>query len=60
MQLTPRMLNRTLLHRQHLLERTELPRMDLISHLVGLQAQETLPPYLSLRAQLRDFDPEDL
>ena len=57
MQLSPRVLNRTLLHRQHLLERSELPPTDLISHLVGLQAQETLPPYLSLHARLRDFGP---
>ena len=57
MQLSPRILNRTLLHRQHLLERSGLPPIDLIDHLVGLQAQETLPPYLSLNARLRDFDP---
>jgi hypothetical protein len=56
-QLSPRILNRTLLHRQHLLERSDLPPIDLIGHLVGLQAQETLPPYLSLNARLRDFDP---
>ena len=29
-------------------------------HLVGLQAQETLPPYLSLHARLTDFDPYDV
>jgi hypothetical protein len=56
-QLSPRILNRTLLHRQHLLERSGLPPLALISHLIGLQAQETLPPYLSLNARLRDFDP---
>ena len=29
-------------------------------HLVGLQAQENLPPYLSLHARLDDFDPYDV
>jgi hypothetical protein len=49
-----------LLHRQHLLERTELPMGDLARHLVGLQAQENLPPYLSLHARLGSFDPYDV
>ena len=44
--LSRRRLNRTLLHRQHLLERTTRPARD-ARHLVGLQAQENLPPYLS-------------
>jgi hypothetical protein len=29
----------------------------MVHHLVGLQAQESLPPYLSLAARLEDFDP---
>ena len=29
----------------------------MVDHLVGLQAQENLPPYLSLAARLDDFDP---
>ena len=29
-------------------------------HLVGLQAQENLPPYLSLAARLTSFDPHDV
>ncbi len=29
-------------------------------HLVGLQAQENLPPYLSLAARLTSFDPKDV
>ncbi len=48
--LTPRDLNRTLLLRQHLLERTTMPALTMVEHLVGLQAQENLPPYLSLAA----------
>lgn len=57
MQLTPRALNRTLLHRQRLLARSDVTAVDLIEHLVGLQAQETLPPYLSLNARIDGFDP---
>lgn len=57
MQLSARDLNRTLLARQHLLTRTTLEVPDMIGHLVGLQAQENLPPYLSLAARLDDFDP---
>jgi hypothetical protein len=56
-QLTNRDLNRTLLARQHLLARVDLPAHAMVEHLVGLQAQENLPPYLSLAARLADFDP---
>ncbi|MBA8802743.1 hypothetical protein FB382_001034 [Nocardioides ginsengisegetis] len=38
MRLSPRQLNRTLLQRQHLLERVDLEVPDLVRHLVGLQA----------------------
>ena len=60
MRLSPRRLNRTLLSRQHLLARTDaLPEgpENMVRHLVGLQAQEPLPPYLSLHARLDDLDP---
>ena len=57
MRLTRRRLNRTLLLRQRLLERTGATVTDLTAHLVGLQGQEPLPPYLSLHARLGDFDP---
>ncbi|MET1058798.1 MAG: winged helix DNA-binding domain-containing protein, partial [Nocardioides sp.] len=60
MQLTARDLNRTLLARQHLLERTSMPVAGMAAHLVGLQAQENLPPYLSLAARLEPFDPYDV
>lgn len=60
MRLTRRQLNRTLLSRQHLLERTSGTPQDLARHLIGLQAQENLPPYLSLHARLIDFDPYDV
>jgi hypothetical protein len=55
--LTRQRLNRTLLRRQHLLERVDATPEELSRHLVGLQAQETLPPYLSLHARLTSFDP---
>ena len=58
--LTPRRLNRTLLQRQHLLARADLPAATMVRHLVGLQAQDNLPPYLSLHARLASFDPYDV
>jgi hypothetical protein len=54
--LTRQRLNRTLLRRQHLLERVDATPEEMARHLVGLQAQETLPPYLSLQARLAAFD----
>jgi hypothetical protein len=58
--LTLRDLNRTLLLRQHLLERTKMPALQMVEHLIGLQAQENLPPYLSLAARIDEFDPLEL
>lgn len=58
--LTRRVLNRTLLQRQHLLARTPMPALDMVEHLMGLQAQDPLPPYLSLRARIAGFDPLEL
>jgi len=58
--LSPRRLNRTLLRRQHLLERVPWTPSEMAEHLVGLQAQENLPPYLSLAARLDPFDPYDV
>ncbi|MGC5167892.1 winged helix DNA-binding domain-containing protein [Luteimicrobium sp. DT211] len=62
---TPQVLNRTLLARQHLLERVPAgaPLADpvaMTAHLLGLQAQEPLPPYLSVAARVGGFDPRDL
>lgn len=58
--LTDRVLNRTLLQRQFLLERVDLPVLDMVEHLLGLQAQSPLPPYLSLWSRLAGFDPLEL
>lgn len=60
MELSARDLNRTLLHRQHLLDRVDLSVVDLVRELVGLQAQENLSPFLGLAARLHDFDPYDV
>lgn len=57
MRLNRRRLGRTLLLRQHLLGRVDATPTATIEHLIGLQAQENLPPYLSLAARLRSFDP---
>ncbi len=52
-----RELNRALLSRQLLLDPAAgLEPLDAIGHLVGLQAQATLPPYLGLRARLAKFE----
>jgi len=58
--ISARRLNRTLLHRQHLLTRTDATPHEMTRHLVGLQAQENLPPYFSLAARLTSFDPHDV
>lgn len=57
MRLSRRQLNRTLLHRQHLLERSTASPDEVADQVLGLQGQETLPPYLSLHARVADFDP---
>lgn len=58
MRFSRRRLGRTLLLRQHLLERVDETPEEMAEHLIGLQAQENLPPFLSLAARLREFDPE--
>ncbi len=57
MTLTTRVLNRTLLARQHLLERADLSAPEMCDHLVGLQAQDVPPPFVALWSRLADFDP---
>lgn len=58
--LTTRELNRTHLHRQHLLARSPMSIGDMLSALVGLQAQEVKDPYLGLWSRLESFTHDDL
>ena len=58
--LSTRVLNRTLLARQLLLERATMRPEAALEHLVGLQAQNPPSPYQALRARLAEFDPLEL
>ena len=55
-----RTLNRTLLVRQFLLERADLRPLEMVEHLVGMQSQVPLDPYVGLWSRLRAFDPDTL
>lgn len=57
MTLTDRVLNRTLLERQHLLERSTFTTPRMCEHLIGLQAQDVPPPFVGLWSRIADFDP---
>ncbi|MGH3645786.1 MAG: DNA glycosylase AlkZ-like family protein, partial [Micromonosporaceae bacterium] len=58
--ISQRGLNRATLARQLLLERAAMPAVDAISHLVGMQAQAPLAPYVGLWTRLADFDAGEL
>ena len=58
--ISDRALNRTLLRRQCLLERVSRPPLDMVEHLVGMQAQEPADPYVGLWSRIDGFDPESL
>jgi len=53
-------LNRALLARQLLLERVRRPALDVLTHLVGLQAQSPDAPYYGLWSRLAGFRPDEL
>lgn len=58
--LDTRALNRATLARQLLLDRADLPALDAVAHLCGLQAQEPQEPFTGLWSRLRAFDPAEL
>jgi len=60
--LSTRTLTRTLWLRQQLVpgQRSVSGVVPMVGHLLGLQAQDTLPPYLSLAARIDGFTPADL
>jgi hypothetical protein len=58
--LSRRALNRATLARQLLLERSPMAVLDAIEHLVGLQAQMPLNPYLAPWTRLAAFEPDAL
>ena len=58
--LSRRQLNRATLDRQLLLRRDEMPVVDAVEHLLGLQAQVPLVPYTTLWTRLEGFTPDQL
>jgi winged helix DNA-binding protein len=58
--ISQRALNRALLARQLLLQRSPTRAIDAIDHLVGMQAQVPLQPYYGLWSRLDGFDPSAL
>ena len=58
--LTGRALNRATLARQLLLDPADMPVLDAVAHLGGLQAQEPQEPFVGLWSRLRGFDPSAL
>jgi hypothetical protein len=58
--ISTRALNRTTLARQMLLERSTMPPLDAVEHLVGMQAQVPASPYVGLWSRLVGFDPMEL
>ena len=58
--LSRRALNRALLARQMLLQRAQIAAVDALEHLVGMQAQAPLAPYVGLWTRVEGFAPDEL
>ncbi|MEU6819018.1 winged helix DNA-binding domain-containing protein [Streptomyces atriruber] len=58
--LDTRTLGRATLARQLLLDRADMPALDAVAHLCGLQAQEPQEPFIGLWSRLRAFAPGTL
>ncbi|SFE19693.1 Winged helix DNA-binding domain-containing protein [Actinacidiphila alni] len=58
--LSLRALNRATLARQLLLDRGDVPALEAVAHLGGLQAQEPQEPFTGLWSRLHGFQPADL
>jgi Winged helix DNA-binding domain len=58
--LDTRSLGRATLARQLLLDRADMPPLDAVAHLCGLQAQEPQEPFVGLWSRLRAFEPAAL
>jgi len=58
--ITLRQLNRTLLSRQMLLERCDIPPLAAIERLAGMQSQIPNPPYIGLWTRLAEFQKVEL
>jgi hypothetical protein len=57
---TQRQLNRSLLARQLLLQRQNRAVLETVEHLVGMQAQQPLDPYIGCWIRLNEFEPKQL
>ena len=52
--------NRTLLHRQHLIDRVAEDAIEVIDRCVGLQSQDPQAAFFALESRVADFDPAEL